>query len=355
MAWAVNKYGYINAKLRALLSKRISREQFSTMIGAGSLTEALQVLNGTEYGTAFNVYHETGDIKMVELELVRREIESLMSLRKTLDEDVVDIINGFLEGYELSALKDALRYWFDRSVRNRPVDDHVLYMMKDPIVFPIDYSAVVYADTPKDVVSLLEGTPYRQIVNDLLSEVLEGTTLFPVESRLDNLYFKRLFDKIDALSEKDRVIARRIIGIQVDMENIARLSRLIRLDGVNGPLREGTFVPGGSNIDVKELKTAAASKSPREFIKNTVTAYYGTPGIFEGKERERDDTFFVLLLSVLQDIFIDEVMKLLKGYPFTVGIVLAYCFIKQHETTKITAVLNAHYYGIDETRMREMV
>ena len=43
MAWAVNKYGYINAKLRAQLSKRVRDDQFRNMINSGSLTEALQV------------------------------------------------------------------------------------------------------------------------------------------------------------------------------------------------------------------------------------------------------------------------------------------------------------------------
>ncbi len=355
MAWAVNKYGYINAKLRAQLSKRVGEEQFQHMISAGSIAEALQVLEGTEYGSAFGVYHETGDMKMVERELVRDEIEALAKLRSAVDEEIIGIIDAFLERYEIETLKDALRYWFDRSVRKRGVEDKVLYMLRGPIVHDIDFSAVVYAGDVNDVSEQLAGTPYQNIMQEHLPAALETGSLFEAECGLENLYFQRLTKKIDKLTGKDREIAEHIIGIQVDMENITRLSRYARFFKERGGGDTGMFIPGGKNVGLEELRAASAAKSPRDFVQTTITQYYNAPRLFEGAGKERDDSFFVLLLSVLQDIFITEVTKLLRGYPFTIGIVLAYCFIKQHEMRKIMSVLNAKYYGIDEGRMGELI
>lgn len=355
MTWAVNKYGYINAKLRAQLSKRLRDDQFRNMINAGSLTEALQVLEGTEYGSAFDVYHETGDIKMVERELVRHEIDVLSKLRSSLDEDITGIIDSFLERYEIETLKDALRYWFDRNVRKRDVEDNVLYMLKEPILHDIDFTALVYAGGAEEVEEQLEGSPYRDIIRDVLPAVPEKGSLFELECRLENRYFRRIAEKISRLKERDRDIAENIIGIQVDMENITRLSRYVRFFRESGGCDAGMFISGGRNLKVEELKTASAEKSPQDFVKNAVTRYYGAPRVFDEKGNEREDSFFVLLLSVLQDIFISEVTKLLRGYPFTIGIVLAYCFMKQNEIKKIMSVLNAKYYGVDEMRMGELI
>ena len=355
MAWAVNKYGYINAKLRAQLSKRLRDDQFQSMISAGSLTEALQVLDGTEYSSSFGIYHETGDIKMVELELIRHEISVLGKLRSSVDEDVTGIIDSFLERYEIETLKDALRYWFDRTVRKRDVEDNVLYMLRGPILNDIDFSAIVYAGSVEEVAEQLEGTPYQVVIRESLPAVTETGSLFHVECRLENRYFQRIAQKIAGMKGRDREIAEHIIGIQVDMENITRLSRYVRFFREGGGCDTEMFLAGGKNIDAGELQTASESASPQDFVKNIISTYYGASRLIDGTGRERQDNFFLVLLSVLQDIFLTEVTKLLKGYPFTIGIVLAYCFMKQHELKKIMSVLNAKYYGVDETRMGELV
>lgn len=355
MAWAVNKYGYINAKLRAQLSKRITGEEFSRMVEASDLTEALQVLKNTEYEEIFAVYHETGDIKMVERDLVRREIDDLKKLRTYLDTDVIGIIDGFLERYEVEALKDALRYWFDRVVRGRSVDEHTIYMQRERILNNIDFSSLVYAADVEAVLKELSGTPYERVVAEYLPKALDDKRLFELECALENCYYKRLMDAIDNLNGKDGKIAKSIIGIQIDMENIGRLSRAVRFFKDLSSCGANLFLYGGKNINIEELKKASEAKSPKDFVKETVGNFYGTKGLLEGKQTVKDDSFFVMLLSVLQDIFIDEVMKLKPGYPFTIGIVLAYCFIKQREIKKIIGVLNAHYYNVGESRMREIV
>ncbi len=355
MAWAVTKYGYINAKLRAQLSKRIQPEQFQQMVQASNITETLQILQKTEYEEAFSIYHETGDIKMVEKELIRHEIEAFQRIRSYLADDVLGIIESFLERYEVDTVKDSIRYWFDRLVRNRNVDDHTIYMNDDRIVHEINYSAIVYAANAEEIQEELAATPYGKAVTEELSNAVESGSLFALECALENIYYTRLSEKIDRLSGKDRDIARSIIGIQIDMENITRLSRVMRFFKDTEKCEGQLFISGGKNINSEELHRVSKSDSPLESVSTIIRTYYAVPGMFDGKEKAREDTFFVMLLSVLQEIFTTEVMKLLPGYPFTIGIVLAFCFIKQNEMKKIRALLNAKYYKVDESRMQEIV
>lgn len=55
--------------------------------------------------------------------------------------------------------------------------------------------------------------------------------------------------------------------------------------------------------------------------------------------------------GLLRQIRREETMKLLRGYPFTVGIILAYVFLKRKEIGTVVSLLNAHYYGVSPDRM----
>ena len=71
MSIPVSTYGFLNAKLRAKISKMIPDEVFTRMIEARSFEEAIHVLNGSAYESAATAYEQTGDLLMVELEIER--------------------------------------------------------------------------------------------------------------------------------------------------------------------------------------------------------------------------------------------------------------------------------------------
>jgi V/A-type H+-transporting ATPase subunit C len=50
-----------------------------------------------------------------------------------------------------------------------------------------------------------------------------------------------------------------------------------------------------------------------------------------------------------------EVRKILTGYPFTIGIILAYFILKSDEIRKIMTVLNAKFYEWPEERILSLV
>jgi len=50
-----------------------------------------------------------------------------------------------------------------------------------------------------------------------------------------------------------------------------------------------------------------------------------------------------------------EVKKMLAGYPFTIGIILAYFILKANEIRKIMTVLNAKFYNWPEERILAVI
>ena len=75
MASPLSKYSFINAKLRARISKILPDETFSQLAKAPFLDEALALLRETPFAGLEEIYSATGDLKQAELELLKNEIE----------------------------------------------------------------------------------------------------------------------------------------------------------------------------------------------------------------------------------------------------------------------------------------
>jgi V/A-type H+-transporting ATPase subunit C len=58
---------------------------------------------------------------------------------------------------------------------------------------------------------------------------------------------------------------------------------------------------------------------------------------------------------LLQEILDREVRKILGGYPFTIGIILAYSLLERRETSRIVTILNAKLYELDPERVRTVL
>ena len=61
-----------------------------------------------------------------------------------------------------------------------------------------------------------------------------------------------------------------------------------------------------------------------------------------------------LIEKMLQEILMIEVRRILAGYPFTIGIVLAYFVLKGNEIRRIVTVLNAKSYGLGDERIADV-
>ena len=59
----------------------------------------------------------------------------------------------------------------------------------------------------------------------------------------------------------------------------------------------------------------------------------------------------LLVERILGQILSLEINRVLMGYPFTIGIILAYFILKDNEIKKIMTILNAKYYGIGSDRI----
>jgi V/A-type H+/Na+-transporting ATPase subunit C len=345
MASPVQRYSFINAKLRTRLSKLLTEEYFDTLIRSHSLIDALQLLKSSSFANLETIYSRTGDLKTAELELFKEEILIFKDVERRVDGETRDFCWSLSTYYEIENLKRTVRLWFERAVRGQDVTDSVSYLYRVTIHYDLHIDELLAASEYDSVAATLSGTPYEALFMDSLPEIKRLNSLFPFEMALDKYYYSELLKAVDRLDSRDGRIARRLVGVEIDLLNINWVIRFKTL--YNLPLADALryAVPFGYEVDKETISRAYDQERITEVFDALMKKHKGFAAML--KEQGTDSTSrLVLIERVLDYALMQEVRKLLVGFPFSVGIILAYFILKKNELRKILTILNAKHYGI---------
>lgn len=352
MAGPVQRYGFINAKLRARLSKILSEEFIGEMARAHSLSEAVQLLAGTDFAAVGSVYDRTGDLKMAELELVRREARLYLELEGLVKGEVQAIVFALAERFEIEQLKQALRLWFDAHVRERRIDTAAGYLLRDRQHRDLPLDEILNAPSLAEVVAALEGTPYAALVGAQAAEVERSRNLFRVELALDQYFYRQLLAAVSGLKPRDRAVAERLIGAEIDLANINWLIRFKSFYKLPAQQALAFAIPSGLALSPEAVAEAYSSDNPTAVLGELVRKRYSSlSSLLTPQEYTESYARLVMVERILAEILLLEVRHLLAGYPFTIGVILAYFVLKSAEIRRVMTVLNAKFYGWPEERI----
>ncbi len=353
MTRPVKRYAFIHAKLRTRLSKILSSDLIDQMIRSHSLQEAVQLLRGSAFDIIQSVFDQTGDLKMAELELLKKEIRLYTEVESYLDAELLPFIRALTTRYEIENLKTLLRLWFDRTIRGRSIQEAAGYLLREKIHFDLNIDAVLEARDIEAVVAALASTPYAPLIAAHAAST--GETLFPMEVALDHFYYNQLLAATENLEPRDRRIARRLIGVEIDLQNIGWLVRF--KDFYKLPVEEALklTIPSGHNLDPQALGEAYAGQSITGIVSDLIKKRYAALAPLLSGAGGEHTSRLVLIERILGEIMMLEVRHILSGYPFAIGIVLAYFILKKHEISRVMTILNAKYYMIEEDRIKGLI
>jgi len=356
LAGPLKTYAFVNAKLRTRISKILPEEFIRQLIRARSLAESVQMLAETDFAPVQKVYERTGDVKTAELELVEKELSIYLELEGLVEEEVHEFVHALTSRFEIEVLKNVLRLWFDRRIRGRNIEDARSYLLRKPIHHSIDLEAIINADTLEQAAEHLERTPYAGIVRQQAAGVLEAASLFPLELALDRFFYSRLAAATDRLGARDRKIARRLIGVEIDLQNVGWLIRFKTFYSLEVDQALGFTLPGGLNLSSELMRESYdAERTDREISALVGKRYPEIAPLLASREQTKFTARLTMIERILEQIMTIEVKKILTGYPFTIGIILAYFILKSDEIRKIMTVLNAKFYNWPEERILALV
>jgi len=355
MARPLSKYSFINAKLRARISKILPGEMFDQLAKASSLDDALALLRDTPFAGLEDIYSRTGDLKQAELELLKNEIELYRNIRQYLSRDSRELVDALLTQFEIDNLKNAIRIYFNRKIRKRPDDISIHYILYDRIIHEIPIDIILNAENFDEIAGVCEGTPYSQIIRKYSHTVESEGSLFRMEIAFDHFYYGNLLSSIDKLDKRDRTIALRLTGVEIDLQNINWIIRFKNFYGLPLEAVLAAIVPGGFNLDKAIMDQLYSAQNVTSVLQGFVKSKY--PGLSALLSSHTSDSTSRLLLiqRILEEIMKHEVQRILTGYPFTIGIILSYFVLKRNELKKIRIILNAKQLGILQERIESMI
>jgi V/A-type H+-transporting ATPase subunit C len=355
MVSGIAKYAFINAKLRARISKILPDEVFERMIKAPSLEAALDVLRDTSFAQLQEIYSSTGDLKKGELELLKQEIDIYLNIKQSVHSESVEFINALLYQFEIDNLKNAIRIYFDRKIRNISADPNIHYILYEPIIHKIPIDIIINAESFVEIAEACSGTPYEEIIKQYSTTVESQGSLFRLEIALDHFYYDNLMGVAKKMDSTDRDIIHRLAGVEIDLQNINWLIRLKNFYDLPLEAVLSMLVPGGYNLSRSMINELYSAQNVTGVLQDFVSGKY--PGLMALLSVQSTESHSRLLLihRLLEEIMKQEVRKMLAGYPFTIGIILAYFILKKNEFKKVRTILNAKQYNLQQQRIENML
>ena len=355
MLGSVSKYAFINAKLRGRISKILSAEMFSKLAQASSVDAVLALLRDTQFESLAEIYSATGDLKRVEFELLKQEMDLYRQIRRNVHDHSKQVVDALLLRFEVDNLKNALRVFFDRAVLKRSVEGHIHYLVHEPVIHNVPVEAIVNAGSFEAIADLCDSTPYGRIIRQFCPDVQSNGTLFRLEIALDHFYYENMLTCIKELTQSDRRIAQRLIGVEIDLQNISWIMRFKSYYDMQMDATLDLLVPGGFHFQRSALGDLYQSQNITGVLHDFVTDK--NPGLTSLLSNAKSDTASQLCLiqSILEEINKKEISRILAGYPFSIGIILAYFVLKQREHAKIRKILIAKHYNRKQQRIEAML
>lgn len=355
MPGPLSKYSFINAKLRARISKILPDRVFQQLARAPSLEAALSLLRETPFASLEEIHSATGDLRQAELQLLKDEIDLYQGIKRHLHHDSLELVDALLSQFEIDNLKNAIRVYFDRIIRHRPADAGAHYVLYDPILHDIPIDIVVNARSFDEIAGVCEGTPYSSIIRKYSHTVESDGSLFRMEIAFDHFYYANLLSAIERLDREDRAIALRLVGVRIDLQNVDWIIRLRNFYDLPLETVMAAIVPGGFNLSTATVNELYRAQNVTTALQGFVKSRY--PGLSALLSSQVSDSASRLLLirRIMEEIMRQEVHRILTGYPFTVGIILAYFLLKREELNKIRIILNAQQQDIQAERIESMI
>lgn len=338
-------YAYTNARVRVMLSYLIDPQTFANFLDSKNIYELIDALKKTRYQNIFaDTNPDSLDLAAMERGLLLNDISIYQKVRDSLPgKTEKEFVSILMQRYEIEDLKVILRLWHSKEpVR---VEDYVLGRM---IKFDIDYKKIASAETIEDIIKMLDKTDYKAPLLTSYAKFKATKSLFYLETSLDIDYYNRLLACIGRFSPIDKRAASRILGIEVDGENIQWLIKLRKYYGLALSDTLEWFMPGGSMINEGALRNFYTPDGMAKIMESLALGPY-----LPIKDLAEENIH--LIENLLYEILLKEVRKTLAGNPFTIGTIFGYLILKRKETRNIISLLYAKACGMKKEELSRLI
>lgn len=338
----IGTYGFINAKVRAMRSTLLTAGVYQNLVNAQSVPDLIQMLAQTHYKSIIDEISSEND-ESLELLILKEEIRQLAIIHKNCKGPLQVLLTRLLERFEGDQLKKVLRCWHKKQECNTDI-------FKTIQIHDIPYDSIQQADSFEDILVFLIGSPFHKTLNLAASQYEPDKTTFPLELAIDRQLFTAVWEAADALSKKDRQMAQRLLGIEIDLRNIdwiGRLRNYYKLSPTD--IRQFTLA-NGYRLNADGLQRLATEGSVKEAVDKVIQG-----GAAKDILESKIDIPLQDLEKLLYYALLLEARKAFSQFPFTIGSIMGFFFLIHIEAKNVRTLVQGKRYGLSAERLQSLL
>ncbi len=145
-------------------------------------------------------------------------------------------------------------------------------------------------------------------------------------------------------------IARRVLGMQIDIMNLVMVFRLQKAD-TEAIEVERFFLEGGLDINARPLRGARRDVRHRRGARRLRGTPYGK-ALDDAAVKYLEENSIAVFERALEDYFMRKTLSQATGDPLGIGVAIAYLWAKQNEITNLRIIVKGKAVGMPEERVR---
>lgn len=343
MILAVQKYSFINAKVRGMKSRLLDSSKYRQLLETTQLDAFLKVLLETDYAPEL-------------LELDSKE-PIITELTDALDRSLLltfDVILKFFRPKDESALIHRLITKIDienlkiiMRGKKRGISPLQISDSLSPTngFSELNYDDLLNSRDMEHLVSTLGRTPYTNPLTNALPLFEEEGRTAILERVLDETYYNELWNLLDNLSGTDKKIMKIYLGTFFDIMNIMTILRYRIFYDIEPDELQKMVIPMRYMLNKTEASRLCRA-TKEDFSELVEETYYGKRA---GEIKNLTD----LEIGLYRMMRAAAVRLLSKGAPFHIGTIVGYLTLKEMEVTNLKSIAEGKRHLLSEEEISE--
>ena len=313
----------INAKLKGMYNKRITKEDLDDLIKQNNKKNVVLLLKSKS--DIFKNADENIDRLEIESLLEKSQIDDILKIKKLLNKKDKQLFDLFLLQYEIKLIKSILRKLYSLDNTN----DIIIQNVKNwNISLFEDIKGIETVQNFEQFFSAIKRMKYNSILKKYKGQ--ENINIFEMENTMDKFYFEILYDKVSFDND-----LKKIIGSEIDLLNVLWIFRIKKYYKFDKEKTKNILINRNYKLKINiidKLLNCNSFEETKTIMQDTVYKK-----IFTTQE-ELEDNIDKFLYKVNKKIF--------KQNYTSIAYIFAYVNIIDYENNDIINILEAIRYNM---------
>ena len=329
----VSGYAALHARVRAMTSTLIAPEMWAYLREAPDFRTLLSHLKETPYGPDLDSVDEhLLTPRRAAYQIRHRLAQAYLKVIRLAPKSVSALLTDYYRRFELNNLKAVLRGIIADASWERV--NYVLFPFGAMTTLPAQQ--MVETGNLAAAIEQLRGTVYYDTLTHAMKRYTVEQNLFPLEVAIDLNYWRTVWAQIGRLSGHDHDQALRLIGTHWDMNNLMWATRYRIYYHLSEEEIINYTLPSGYRVYDADIRAIAAGADIARIVSRVYPSLTNVDTLLQDPHRG-----LPALEMQLRRHLVQQCHAAFAGYPFHVGIPLAYLMLLEYEINDLVVLIEA--------------